>query len=156
MPAHHRGIATLASAMMVCFFVLSTMEPDFVVLHFYQSIIYLVIVLMLFYFEDRWAYMLGMMVPAVWLLLAYGLGMVGGAMRQVSRLMRAQRPTSDVSTMIIVMVILAVGLIAASAYRWRREYAGQGKTLQTVAVSAIAVIAYYGILIYGFFRTFSG
>ena len=156
MTANHRGIATLASAMMVCFFVLSTMEPDFVVLHFYQSVIYLVIVLMLFYFEDRWAYMLGMMVPAVWLLIAYGLGLVGGAMRQVSHLMRAQRPTSDVSTVVIVMVILAVGLIASCAYRWKREYAGQGKTLQTVAVSSVVVIAYYGVLIYWFFKTFPG
>ena len=47
----HRGIATLASALMICFLVLSAMEPEFFLLHFYESLIYLAIVLMLFYFR---------------------------------------------------------------------------------------------------------
>jgi hypothetical protein len=44
----HRGIATVASALMVSFLVLSAMEPEFFLLHFYESLIYLAIVLMLF------------------------------------------------------------------------------------------------------------
>ncbi len=51
----HRGIATLASALLICFLLLSHFEPEFFLLHLYQSLIYLVIVLLLFYFEDRWA-----------------------------------------------------------------------------------------------------
>jgi hypothetical protein len=51
--AAHRGIATLATALMICFLILSAMEPEFFLLHFYESLIYLAIVLMLFYFEER-------------------------------------------------------------------------------------------------------
>ena len=55
----HRGVASLALALATCFLVLSHFDPQFFLVHFYESLIYLAIVLMLFYFEDRWAYMLG-------------------------------------------------------------------------------------------------
>jgi hypothetical protein len=150
----HRGIATLSSAIMVCFFVLATMEPEFLLIHFYQSLIYLVIVLMLFYFQDRWAYAIGILAPAFWLLLAYGVGLFGGAMRQVSHLMRAQTPTSEVGVMTAIMIVLSVALIALCAYRWKREFSGLGKGLSTFLVSFVVVGAYYAILIVWFYRMF--
>jgi hypothetical protein len=148
----HRGIATIASALMMCFLVLSAMEPEFFLLHFYESLIYLAIVLMLFYFEDQWAYMIGILAPGVWLILAYGVGLLGGAMRQVSKLMRAQRPTSPVSVVVAIVTILAVLLISFCAYRWKREYAGLGKGRITFLVSLGIVIAYNVILVVWFWR----
>lgn len=148
----HRGIATVASAVMICFLILSAMEPEFFLLHFYESLIYLAILLMLFYFEDKWAYMIGMVAPAVWLILAYGVGLLGGAMRQVSRLMRGQRPTSAVSVMTAVLTVLAVLLICFCAYRWKRGYTGLGKGRTTFLVSLAIVIAYNAILVAWFWR----
>jgi hypothetical protein len=148
----HRGIATVASALMICFLILSAMEPEFFLLHFYESLIYLAIVLMLFYFEDQWAYMIGILAPAVWLILAYGVGLLGGAMRQVSKMMRAQRPTSQVSVMVAIVTVLAVLLISFCAYRWKREYAGLGKGRTTFLVSLAIVIAYNAILVVWFWR----
>ena len=148
----HRGIATVASALMVSFLVLSAMEPEFFLLHFYESLIYLAIVLMLFYFEDKWAYMIGMVAPAVWLILAYGVGLLGGAMRQVSKLMRGQRPTSQVSVIVLILTILAVILISLCAYRWKRGYTGLGKGRTTFLVSLAIVIAYNVILVVWFWR----
>ncbi len=55
----HRGIATLAGALMLPFLYLSNLEPQFFLLYLYPSLMYLAIILMLFYFEDRFAYMLG-------------------------------------------------------------------------------------------------
>jgi hypothetical protein len=149
----HRGIATFASALTICFLVLSAMEPEFFLLHFYESLIYLAIVLMLFYFEDRWAYMIGILTPAVWLILAYGVGLLGGATRQVSKLMRAQRPTSQVSVMVAIITILAVMLIGSCAYRWKREYAGLNKGRTTFVVSLGIVILYFAILVIWFWRS---
>ena len=149
----HRGIATIASALMMCFLVLSAMEPEFFLLHFYESLIYLAIVLMLFYFEDQWAYMIGILAPGVWLILAYGVGLLGGAMRQVSKLMRAQRPTSPVSVVVAIVTILAVLLISFCAHRWKREYAGLGKGRTTFLVSLGIVIAYNVILVVWFWRS---
>src|SRR6266566_2872849 len=135
----HRGIATVASALMLSFLILSEMEPEFFLLHFY--------------FQDKWAYMLGMVAPAVWLILAYGVGLLGGAMRQVSKLMRAQRPTSEVSVMVVILTILAVLLISFCAYRWKRQYAGLGRGRTTFLVSLAIVIAYNAILVVWFWRS---
>ncbi len=148
----HRGIATLALALMFCFLLLSNYEPEFFLLHLYQSLIYLVIVLMLFYFEDHWAYMLGILAPATWLLLTYATGVLGGAARQVGRLMQAQRPNNEVSLIAAVIAVLAILMIALCAYRWRREYAGLGKGWSTFLISLAIVIVYYGILVVWFWK----
>lgn len=148
----HRGIATLSGALMVSFLWLSNLEPQFFLLHFYQSLIYLAIILMLFYFEDRYAYMLGMMAPAVWLLLNYATGLLGGAARQVHMLMHAQMPNNQVSLMAAVTAVLSLLMIAICAYRWKREFAGTGKTGITIGVSFAIVVAYYGVLIAWFWN----
>ena len=132
---------------MICFLLLSYFEPQFFLLHFYQSLIYLVIILMLFYFEDHWAYMLGILSPAVWLLLTYASGLLGGALHQVSRLMYAQRPSNQVSLLAEVTAVLAVLMIVFCAYRWKREYAGLGKGMTTFLISLVIVIVYYAILV---------
>src|SRR5215472_15471825 len=78
----YRDIATLAGAQVVCFLLLSHLEPDFFLLHFYQTIIYIAVLILLFYMEDRWAYMISMLAPAAWLVMAFATGMLGGAARQ--------------------------------------------------------------------------
>ncbi len=54
----HRGIVSLALAVMTCFLALSHFDSQFFLIHFYESLIYIAIALMLFLFEDRWAYMI--------------------------------------------------------------------------------------------------
>jgi hypothetical protein len=149
----HRGIATLAAALMLCFLLLSYFEPEFFLLHLYQSLIYLVVILLLFYSEDGYAYMLGMLAPAVWLLLTYSTGLLYGGARQVARLMHAQRPSNQVSLMAAITAALAVLLIGLCAYRWKREYAGLGKGMKMFLVSFGIVVTYYAILVIWFWHT---
>ncbi len=148
----HRGIATLAAALMLCFLLLSSFEPQFFMLHLYQSLIYLVVILTLFYSEDQYAYMIGMLAPAAWLLLTYATGILEGAARQVGRLMHAQVPSNKVTLMAAITAVLAVLMIAMCAYRWKREYAGLGKGLKTFFISFVVVVVYYGILITWFWQ----
>jgi len=148
----HRGVVTMSAVLMVCFFVLSHLEPDFFLLHLYQSLIYLGIILMLFYFEDRYAYMLGILAPAVWLVLTYATGLLSGAAGQVSRLMHAQRPNNHVSLLAGIMAMLAVMMIILCLYRWSREYAGLGKGRTTFLVSLGIVVVYYAVLVVWFWR----
>lgn len=65
---------------------LSHLEPDFFLLHSYQTTVYLAILIMLFFMEDRGAYMIGMVAPASWLLMTFASGLLGGAARQLLRL----------------------------------------------------------------------
>jgi hypothetical protein len=146
----HRGIATLSGLIVVCYFLLSHLEPQFFLLHLYQSLIYMVIILMLFYLEDHWAYMLGMLAPAVWLVLMFSTGMLRAGGRELTQLLRFSGVDNTVSLMAGVTAILSVLMIVLCAYRWKREYAGTGQTASTLIISALIVVIYYGILVFWF------
>jgi hypothetical protein len=101
----YRRIATLAVLQVLCFLLLSHLEPDFFLLHFYQTIVYLTLLILLFYFEDRWAYMIGILAPAGWLVLAFATGLLGAATRQLLRLERGQGLTNLVSFLAAVTMV---------------------------------------------------
>jgi len=159
-PAHPRGIlmrpyreiAALAGLQVICFLFLSHLEPNFFLLHFYQTIVYLAILIMLFYMEDRWAYMIGIIAPAMWLLITFASGLLGGALRQVLLIVRGQSPTNPVSFLAAVTALLSVLMIAACGRRWMKEYSGLGKSVTTFAISFGIVAVYYGILVTWFWH----
>ena len=142
----HRGTAILALSLAACFLLLSGFDPDFFLVHFYESLVYLAIVLMLFYLEDRWAYMLGILAPGVWLLLIGGIGAMPDMWRQVERLV-FMRPFSVPGLLGAITVVLSMALIAVCGLRWRREFAGLGKGWLTFSVALAAVMIYYGVLV---------
>jgi len=148
----YRDIATLAGLQVICFLFLSHLEPDFFLLHFYQTIVYLAILIMLFYMEDRWAYMIGMVAPAVWLVMTFASGLLGGAARQLLRLGQGHGLTNPVSFLAAVSALLGLLMIAACARRWMKEYAGLGKSVSTFALSFGIVVVYYGILVAWFWH----
>ena len=142
----YRDIASVAGAQVICFFLLSHLEPQFFLLHFYQTIIYIAILTMLFFMEDRWAYMIGMLAPVVWLGMVFETGLLGGAARQIIRLTRGEGFNNPVSLVAAIAAVLAVLMIVFSARHWKKEYAGLGKTISTFAVGAGVVAVYYAIL----------
>lgn len=150
----HRGIATLAGALMVSFFLLATWEPQFFLLHFYQAIMYLAIILLLFYFEDHWAYALGMQVPLVWIVLTFATGLLGGAMQQALRFVRGEGVTNRTGPMALVITALGIALFINSMLHWRREISGNRIARPTFAITAAIVTIYYSVLIIWFWRMF--
>jgi hypothetical protein len=148
----YRDIAAVAGAQVICFLLLSHLEPQFFLLHFYQTIIYMAILIMLFFMEDRWAYMIGIVAPAAWLLLVFSTGLLGGAARQVWRLTRGQSPNNEVSFVAAISTLLAVAMIVLCGRHWKREYSGLGKALSTFAVSLGVVAVYYAILVIWFWN----
>ena len=148
----YRDIATLAGAQVLCFLLLTHLEPDFFLIHFYQTIIYLAVLILLFYMEDRWAYMLGMLAPAAWLVMAFATGMLGGAIRQTLHIGQGAGLSNIVSLLAGVTAILSLLMIGASGRHWFREYAGLGKSLSTFGISLGIVVVYYGILVTWFWH----
>lgn len=143
----HRGIATVSSALAVCFLLLSHFDSQFFLVHFYESLIYLAIVLMLFYFEDRWAYMIGMLAPAIWLGLNLVWGGVHGIVVQASAVLHPARPFFAMGLVSVIASLLSLALIASCAFRWEREFKGLGKGWSTLVVSAGIVGAYYALIV---------
>jgi len=142
----YRDIATLAVLQILCFLLLTHLEPNFFLLHFYQTIVFLALLILLFYMEDRWAYMIGILAPAAWLILAFATGLLGAAGRQLLQLGQGRGFTNGVSFLAAVTAILSALMIAVCARHWYKEYAGLGKSLTTFAVSFGFVAVYYGIL----------
>jgi hypothetical protein len=147
----HRGVATLASGLMVSFLLLTLYDREFFLLHFYEASIYLAILLLLFYFHQRWAYMIGILAPAGWLVIAYGMGFLGGGMRELQRVLVAREPASGAMLLSGIISVLAVAMIALCLYRWRREFSGLPRGRATFFASLAIVLAYYGGLIAWFF-----
>lgn len=150
----YRDIATVAGAQIICFLLLSHLEPQFFLLHFYQTIIYIALLVMLFFMEDRWAYMIGMLAPAAWLAMVFATGLLGGASRQVWRLARGEWLSNDVSFIAAISAVLSLLMIVFCARHWKKEYSGLGKTISTFAVGVGVVAVYYGILAIWFWNMF--
>ncbi|MGB8475001.1 MAG: hypothetical protein WCE61_13025 [Candidatus Acidiferrum sp.] len=150
----YRDIAALAGAQIVCFVVLTHLEPDFFLLHFYQSILYIAILVMLFYMEDRWAYMIGILAPIVWLGMAYATGMLASSIRQLLGSRTGGFSETPVGLVTLLTALISILMIVACGRHWKKEYAGLGKTASTFAVSFGVVAVYYGILILWFWNVF--
>lgn len=149
----YRDIATLSALQIICFLLLTHLEPDFFMFHLYQTIIYVAILLMLFYMEDQWAYMIGILAPVAWLILSFESGMLGAALRQLFRISRAQAVTNSVSLVAAITAFLSLLMIGFCGYRWMRHYSGLGKGLRTFLISLAIVVVYYGILVIWFWES---
>jgi len=148
----YRVIAALAGLQVLCFLLLSHLDPNYFLLHFYQTIVYLAILIMLFYMEERWAYMIGIVAPALWLVMAFATGLLSGALRQLLQLSEGKGLSNNVSFLAAISAILSILMIWACTRRWIREYAGLGKTLVTFGVSSAIVVVYYGIMVAWFWH----
>jgi hypothetical protein len=151
----HRGIATLAGLLAFCFLTLSALEPPFFLLHMYQSLIYLVIILMLFYLEDHWAYMLGILAPAAWLVISLLTGVLQSSMRSwfnLPELVRFRGAGTAISLMGLIVAVISVLMIGFCIRHWRREFAGTGRFAVTFGFSLVIVAVYYAILAAWFTR----
>lgn len=143
----HRGIATVAMALAICFLLLSHFDPQFFLIHFYESLVYLAIVLMLFYLEDRWAYMMGIVAPAVWLLLTFAWGGLATTTHQIALAFQPHDPFFPVGLFTDLALVLSVALIISCAFRWRREFTGLNQGWSTFLVSLAVVAVYYAVLV---------
>ena len=148
----YRDIATLSGVQILCFLFLTHLEPNFFLVHLYQSILYIAILVMLFYMEDRWAYMIGMLASVVWLGMAYATGILGSAAKNLVELRPNNLNTNLVSLIAIGTALLAVLMAALCARHWSKEYSGLGKTRSTFLVSLGVVAVYYAILIAFFWQ----
>ena len=143
----YRDIAAIAGAQVFCFLLLTNLEPSFFLVHLYQSILYIAILVMLFYMEDRWAYMIGMLASVVWLAMAYATGILGSSIQLLINRNSPNLNATLVSSIALITALFAVSMFALCARHWQKEYWGLGKTRNTFLVSLGVVGVYYGLLI---------
>jgi len=142
-----RDVALLASVQIILFLALTRLEPRFFVIHLYQLIPYIAIVLLVGYRQERWAYMIGPLVSLVWLGLAYTAGLPGLAVERLRTFESSSLEANVVALFALTTAVLAVFLTVLCRVQWVKEYSGRGRTWRTFLVSLGIVVAYYGILL---------
>src|SRR3972149_1308936 len=120
----HRLVFTLATVMMLLFFLVSNFDRYFFTLHFLESLIYLVMLLLLFDGLEDWAYVMGVVAPLVWIALTLLSGAALSALQALGQAVSFQGVRSPVALLGGTALMVGVGLMAACARAFRREVWG--------------------------------
>ena len=148
----HRLVFTLATVMMLLFFLVSNFDRYFFTLHFLESLIYLVMLLLLFYDLEDWAYVMGVVAPFYWIVLTLLSGTSLGGLRALGRAVTLQGVESPVDLLGGVAFVVGIVLMVASARSFRREVWGTKGALRTVVLASVFVGVYYAVLVYALIR----
>jgi len=142
----HRGIATLAGAAIASFLVLSVYDRQFLLLHLYESAIYMVLLFLLKYEEEEWVYVLGIAAPAAWLILISATDL-SGIVRQAERVLEFHRPDDAANLVGGVTMLISLLMLGTCVYRWWQARWGFRHAWRTAGVIASIVVVYYGVLV---------
>ena len=124
--------------------------PQLFALRLLQSLIYVAIVVMVFTGEDRYSYMLGILAPLMWFLLAM---LLGGFFHDFQVLGKSVmgKPIGPSDTPLQgIAVLCEAGVVITSLRAWRKQVSEKffGKTF---AVSLVVSIVYVGLLLGWYF-----
>src|ERR1700719_3652766 len=114
----YRDVAGLAGAQVACFMLLTHVEPDFFLIHFYEATIYIAILVMLFYMEDRWAYMIAILNSAAWLVFAYVSGILSDSVRRMGELRGSPLNANLVAGAALITGLIAILMISSCVRHW--------------------------------------
>jgi hypothetical protein len=147
----NRVVAGLAILMAILFASVSFDEPEFLLLHCYEGGIYIVIVAMLYYGREEWAYPLGMILPLVWIVLSYSTGRLSAGVVQVGMLVGRREVSNLTSLLAVALTLAGLALIVASAYYYRKEIHGSPSGgPKNFGLAALIAVAYYAVLVLWF------
>ena len=145
-------VADLAVAQILCFLTLTRLEPRFFIIHLYQLIPYVAILILIGYGRARWAYMIGPVVSIVWLGLAYSAGLLGSAVERLRTFGNKSLDANLVAFVAVVTALLAVLMTVLSGVHWVKEFSGRGLALRTLLISIGIVMVYYAVLLRWFWE----
>lgn len=148
----HRLVFSLATGMMLLFFLISNFDRYFFTLHFLESLIYLVMLLLLFYDLEDWAYVMGVVAPFYWIVLTLLSGTSVSGLQALGRAVTFQGMAAPVDLLSGTALVVGIALMVASARSFRREVWGTPGALRTVVLASLFVGVYYAVLVYTLIR----
>jgi hypothetical protein len=121
--------------------------PEFFVYELLTSTVFVVIGVMVFFGDDKFPYMLGMIAPVVWIVFKL---LVGELFRDLHVLLRflAIRPSGPLDTPLHGFALLsALMLLVFSARAWRKQVTEKftGKTFITALIVALLWVGALGV-----------
>jgi hypothetical protein len=152
----NRVVATLAVIVGLLFASVGIDEPEFFLLHCYEGFIYVILVTMLYYGREEWAYPLGMLLPLVWILLNFGTGRLSAGAVQL-RLFVGRGEVTNLTSFLAV-AITAAGLALAGScayYYWKEVHGSPSDGPENFALAALISLSYYAVLVLWFIAAVS-
>ena len=143
-------VALLAAVQVVCFLILTQLEPHFFIIHLYQMIPYAAVVLLVRYSLDRWAYMIGSLVSIVWLGLAYTAGLLGSAVERLRTPGNSDTTGNLVAVLALATAALAVLMTVLCRVHWVKTNYERRASRPIFLLSLAMVFAYYLVLAHWF------
>ncbi len=147
-----KTIFTLAAVLMALFFWLSNYDRFYFGMHFLQASFYLILLLLLYYGLEEWAYVMAIVAPLLWIVEAWLLGILGAGLRGLGGLVTGQGFTNPVDTVGGLVFLVTVALMVASAVMFRRDIWGRPGALRTTIGAILVVGAYNAVLAYIYYR----
>lgn len=148
----HRTVFALATLQMILFFLVSNYDRYFFTLHFLGSLIYILMLLLLFYDLDEWAYVMGFVAPLFWIVLTLLSGTLQASLRGLWHLVSAPTTANTLDILGGLVLLVGVALMVACAWAFRREVWGMPGALRIVIGSVLVVGVYYAVLIWALYR----
>lgn len=142
-----RDVAALAVVQITCTLALTRLEPRFSIIHLYQLIPYVAILILIGYGQARWAYMIGPLVSIVWLGLAYCAGLLGSAEERLRTFGDNGFDINVTALLALITAVVAVLMTVLSHIHWAKEFAGRRLALRTFLISIGIAIVYYAALL---------
>lgn len=147
----NRVVATLALLMALLFAGVTFSQSEFLLLHIYEGAIYVVIVVLLSFGREEWAYPLGLIVPLVWIVLNFLTGQLGAGAVQLGMLIGRGEVTNITSLLAAAITAVGLALAAASLYYYRKEIHGSPtQGAHNFVLGAIISLAFYTVLVLWF------
>jgi hypothetical protein len=149
-----RGVFLAAFLTLVLVVASAFALPELFVYELLKSTIFVVIAVMVFFGEDKFPYMLGMVAPILWFIFAL---LTGGFVGEVATLLRflSGKPSGPLETPLHGFAILAgLALVILCARAWRKQITEKflGKTF---AAAAVVGVIWIGALAFWQFHALS-
>jgi len=142
-----RDVAILAGLQIACFLALTRLEPRLFIIHLYQLIPYVAVLILIGYGQARWAYMIGSLVSIAWFGLTYLAGLLGSAVERLRTFGNNSFDANLVALLALVIAVAGVLMTVFSRIHWAKELSGRLATRRTFLVSLGIVAAYYAVLL---------
>lgn len=143
----NRSVFTLAAILMVLFFLVSNYDRYFFLIHFFGSLIYVVMLLLLFYGLEEWAYAMGFVTPLLWIMLMSLAGTLVASLRGLGQLLSSQAIRNPLDVLAGLVLVAGLALMAASGRAFWREVWGRPGAVRAAVLATAVVGAYYAVLI---------
>lgn len=144
----NRGVFTLATVMMVLFFLASHFDNYFFLLHFLEAVIYAVVLILLFYGLEEWAYGISFLTPIFWAILTWLNGTLPQGLGALwSAATFAETPLVGRHVVAGLIFVAGLTLVVVSGRAFLREVYGRPGIRGAVWGSIGAVVVYYVVVI---------